>query len=465
MKLFDYPDIDVQFSQQVPSAAQSCIEWRETSTQDAINRHLNGESQLRTLLDSGQQWTYHTAPEQQGAFEVLTAARELTSGSWRKSDQHIALCFDEPNLGDALLCAVLAAWYQIPNFRKDGRANKSLTLSIVGPLANDEVDKRLAEAEGNAFTRYLTELPANELNPWSYRELVEELADAQGWDCKVFRYKELEQMGAGAFLAVARGSEHNEASIVRVHYRGDVDSVESVALVGKGVTIDTGGYNLKISGSMFGMNGDMGGSALVLGNLITASRRKQKINLTGWLAITDNYIGPRAFHSNEWVRALNGTTIEIVDTDAEGRMVLADTLTLASREHPKAVIDFATLTGACIGALSTRYSGCFTNHDPWFLPLIEAGKVSGERIWPFPMDADYDEHIKSSVADVMQCNPGKSSDHIDAARFLSRFVEPTVPWVHVDLSSAHHKGGLAHVPTDVTGYGVRLTQTLLSMLF
>lgn len=209
----------------------------------------------------------------------------------------------------------------------------------------------------------------------------------------------------------------------------------------------------------------MGGSALVLGNLITASRRKQKINLTGWLAITDNYIGPRAFHSNEWVRALNGTTIEIVDTDAEGRMVLADTLTLASREHPKAVIDYATLTGACIGALSTRYSGCFTNHDPWFLPLIEAGKISGERIWPFPMDADYDENIKSSVADVMQCNPGKSSDHIDAARFLSRFVEPTVPWVHVDLSSAHHKGGLAQVPTDVTGFGVRLTQTLLAMLF
>lgn len=465
MKLFDYPSIDVRFSQQVPAEAQSCIEWRSESVHTVINQHLNGEKSLTTLLESGQQWSFQSEPEQRSPFELLSAARGLVKGSWRKEDRHIALCFDNAELGDALLSATLAAWYQLPSFKKDSTKTPALTLTIVGPLANDEVEKRVAEAEGNAFTRYLSELPANELNPWSYREFVEELAEAEGWDCKVFRYKELQQMGAGAFLAVAQGSEHNEASIVRVHYRGDVDSVESIALVGKGITMDTGGYNLKISGSMFGMNGDMGGSALVLGNLLTAARRKQKINLTGWLAITDNHIGPKAFHANEWVRALNGTTIEIVDTDAEGRMVLADTLTLASREHPKAVIDYATLTGSCVGALSTRYSGCFTNHDAWLLPLIEAGKNSGERVWPFPMDADYDDHIKSDVADVLQCNPGKSSDHIDAARFLSRFIEPTVPWVHVDLSSARHKGGLAHVPTDVTGYGVRLTQCLLGLLF
>ncbi|MBU2863774.1 leucyl aminopeptidase family protein [Reinekea forsetii] len=465
MKLFDYPAIEVRFSQQVPGDAQSCIEWRKESTHNVINQHLNGETSLKTLLETGQQWTYQTEPESRSTFELLSAARDLVRGAWRKDDQHIALSFDNTELGDALLSAILAAWYQLPSFKKDSAKTPSLTLSITGPLANEEVEKRLAEAEGNAFTRYLSELPANELNPWSYRELVEDLAEAEGWDCKVFRYKELEQMGAGAFLAVARGSEHNEASIVRVHYRGDADSVESIALVGKGITMDTGGYNLKISGSMFGMNGDMGGSALVLGNILTASRRKQKVNLTGWLAITDNHLGPKAFHANEWVRALNGTTIEIVDTDAEGRMVLADTLTLASREHPKAVFDYATLTGACVGALSTRYSGCFTNHDAWFLPLIEAGKASGERVWPFPLDADYDDNIKSDVADVMQCNPGKSSDHIDAARFLSRFVEPSVPWLHIDLSSARHKGGLAHVPTDVTGYGVRLTQNLLSLLF
>lgn len=186
--------------------------------------------------------------------------------------------------------------------------------------------------------------------------------------------------------------------------------------------------------------------------------------MTVWLALTENHIGPQAYHANEWVRALNGTTIEVVDTDAEGRMILADTLTLASREKPQLVIDYATLTGACVGALSTRYSGAFTNNEDWVMPLISAGKASGERIWPFPLDIDYDENIKSSVADIQQCNPGKSSDHIDAARFLSRFVEPGVNWVHLDLSAAKHKGGLAHVPTDVNGFGVRLTQALIDRL-
>lgn len=276
MKLFDYPSIDVRFSQQVPAEAQSCIEWRSESVHTVINQHLNGEKSLTTLLESGQQWSFQSEPEQRSPFELLSAARGLVKGSWRKEDRHIALCFDNAELGDALLSATLAAWYQLPSFKKDSTKTPALTLTIVGPLANDEVEKRVAEAEGNAFTRYLSELPANELNPWSYREFVEELAEAEGWDCKVFRYKELQQMGAGAFLAVAQGSEHNEASIVRVHYRGDVDSVESIALVGKGITMDTGGYNLKISGSMFGMNGDMGGSALVLGNLLTAARRKQK---------------------------------------------------------------------------------------------------------------------------------------------------------------------------------------------
>jgi leucyl aminopeptidase/proline iminopeptidase len=465
MKAFDYANISVQTTASVPSETDACIEWRDSSEHSLINAQLKGERRLKSLLPSGVLWTYSKAPGQHSSFEILTLARALVMGSTRKEDTHITLVADTTELLDALLSALLTSQYELPNFKKDQNTAKTITISLVGPIEQSVVDQRVAEAEGNAFVRYLTALPANELNPWSYREMIEELAETEGWECRVYRYKELEQMGAGAFLSVARGSQDSEASIVRVHYKGDPDSIDTISLVGKGVTFDTGGYNLKISGSMFGMNSDMNGSAVVLGNLLTSARRKEKVNLTGWLAITENHIGPKAYQPNEWVRALNGTTIEIVDTDAEGRMILADTLTLASREHPKAVIDFATLTGSCVAALSTRYSGVFTNYEPWFLPLIETGKLSGERIWPFPIDADYDENIKSSVADVQQCNPGKSSDHIDAARFLSRFVEPNVRWVHVDLSSAVHKGGLAHVPTDITGFGVRLTQYLLKMLF
>jgi len=464
MKKFSYPLFQVEQMTTLGSDLDSCIEWCDRSGQDLINQQLKGEHRLQALLPNGLYWTYGTAPAEGSTFEYLTLARTQISGAVRAQDQQVALVADRAELLDALFSALLADCYRLPSFKKDARPQQNLRIALIGPITAERVAQRLAEAEGNAYARYLTELPANELNPWSYRELVEELAEAEGWDCRVYRYKELEQMGAGAFLAVARGSAHKEASIVRIHYHGDHDSVETVSLVGKGITMDTGGYNLKTAG-MFGMNADMNGSAIVLGNLLAATRRGAAVNLTGWLAIADNHIGPAAYHVNELIRALNGTTIEVVDTDAEGRMVLADTLTLASREHPKAVIDFATLTGSCVAALSTRYSGVFTNQEAWFLPLIESGKQSGERVWPFPIDADYDEHINSTVADIAQCHPGKSSDHIDAARFLSRFIEANVPWVHVDLSAAHHKTGLAHVPTAVTGFGVRFTQNLLKMLF
>ncbi len=464
MKKFDYPQFQVSVLAQLPAEVDACIEWREQSQQSFVNAQLKGERRLRTILPDGCQWSFAKAPGLHNSFEILTLARAAVAGALRSEDTHLALIADREELMDALLSAVLAAQYEMPSFSRHARPSRDLQISIVGDISPQRVSERLAEAEGNAFVRYLTALPANELNPWSYRELIEELAEIEGWDCRVYRYKELQQMGAGAFLSVAKGSDDKEASIVRIQYKGNPDCADSVALVGKGVTIDTGGYNLKTGGSMFGMNGDMNGSAVVIGNILTASLQNQKINLVGWIALTENHIGPNAYHANEWVKALNGTTIEVVDTDAEGRMILADTLTLASREHPLAVFDYATLTGACVGALSTRYSGAFTNHDAWIMPIIESGKVSGERVWPFPLDVDYDEHIKSKVADVQQCNSGKSSDHIDAARFLSRFVEPQVRWLHLDLSSANHKGGLAHIPTDITGFGIRLTQTLLKAL-
>ncbi|HEY1991027.1 MAG TPA: leucyl aminopeptidase family protein, partial [Gammaproteobacteria bacterium] len=153
--------------------------------------------------------------------------------------------------------------------------------------------------------------------------------------------------------------------------------------------------------------------------------------------------------------------IEIVHTDAEGRMVLSDTLALASKHRPGIMLDYATLTGSCIVALGTRYSGAFTRDGELGKAVIAAGLQSGERVWPLPVDADYDAELESEVADVKQCIIEAQADHILAARFLGRFVPDTVPWVHVDMSAAEHKGGLAHVPTDVTGFGVRFTLNLL----
>lgn len=360
---------------------------------------------------------------------------------------------------EALVAALLARQVQLPSFKADQAKGQELArISVELELDGQRL---LAEAKGNGLARWLSALPASELTPAKYRTVLEQLARDNGWQLEMYDQTRLDGMGAGAFLAVSKGSDNDEAAIVRLRYRPQ-GARAKVALVGKGLCFDTGGYNLKTS-HMFGMQGDMGGSAVALGTLWALSELGSDLEVDCWLALAENHIGPKAYKPNDLVRALNGTTIEVVDTDAEGRMVLADTLTLASRENPALVLDYATLTGACIRAIGTAQSGVFSNRDDWREALIAAGRQSGERVWPFPLDSDYDDNIESDVADIKQCHPGTSCDHIDAARFLSRFVEPGVNWVHVDLSAAEHKGGLGLVATEVTGFGVRFSlQALLN---
>jgi leucyl aminopeptidase len=234
-----------------------------------------------------------------------------------------------------------------------------------------------------------------------------------------------------------------------------------VALVGKGICFDTGGTNLKPHKSMLDMHTDMAGSAVALATIIALAELEAPIAADAWLAITENRIGPTAYRPQDVVTAVDGTTIQVIHTDAEGRMVLADALALAAREKPRFALDFATLTGACVAALTERMSGVFTN-EPRIAPaLVEAGRASGERVWNFPMDEDYDTDLESRVADVVQCLTEGKGDHIYAARFLQRFLPPNTPWAHVDLTSAVRSGGLAHVTTDVTGFGVRYALELL----
>jgi len=261
---------------------------------------------------------------------------------------------------------------------------------------------------------------------------------------------------------VAQGSPERDAGIMRLVYRPARGAKrKSVALVGKGICYDTGGTNLKPAKSMFGMHEDMQGSAVALGTLIALTRLQVNYPVECWLALATNHIGPKAYKPNDVITACDGTTIEIVHTDAEGRMVLADTLALASQKQPGLLIDYATLTGACVYSLGSAYSGVFTNRQAFNPTLIASGKDSGERVWPFPMDEDYDAALESTMADVKQCTIENESDHILAARFLQRFIKENVPWIHVDLAASNHKGGLAHIPTDTTGFGVRFTLNLL----
>jgi leucyl aminopeptidase len=196
---------------------------------------------------------------------------------------------------------------------------------------------------------------------------------------------------------------------------------------------------------------------------LAAARAKLPLAIDCWLAIAQNHISPRAYKQNDVVTALNGTTIEVVHTDAEGRMVLSDTLALAARGKPDLMIDFATLTGSMHTALGDRYSGIFATSEDIARQALAAASDSGERICVFPMDEDYDQALESPVADVKQCTLEGEADHILAARLLKRFTDEC-PWIHMDLSGSSCKGGLGAVGTDVTGFGVAWGHALLESL-
>jgi leucyl aminopeptidase len=392
-------------------------------------------------------------------FAVQTQARKAVQLLLDEQPASVTIVVqgDEAQRRQAAAAAVYAAWVNgapLPLHKKKADQRKPLQkIALYGFADTKSFAALKAQAEGNLLCRTLTVLPPNELTPGQYRKRVKELAKQQGWQLKEYDLKALRKMGAGAFVAVAQGSSEEDAAIVHLRYR-HAKAKHTVALVGKGICFDTGGHNLKPARHMHGMHEDMNGSAVALGILLAATQQKLPVNIDCWLAIAQNHISPKAYKQNDIVTALNGTTIEIMHTDAEGRMVLADTLTLASREKPDMLIDFATLTGSMAVALGARYSGVLGNRDALLQQAVQAGQQSGERLCAFPMDDDYEPALDSKVADIKQCTLDGEADHILAARFLKRFVEHDTPWLHVDLSASRCDGGLGSVASDVTGFGV-----------
>ncbi len=409
-----------------------------------------------------------TSPDQ-STFDRLTQARKALAGLQPPAPEALALaCFGlKPDAAgracEAFVAAALAADFRLPTYKSEpDKATRLREIHIYGHAAKHGYARTVAEARGNNLARYLTALPPNELTPGNYRRRVEKLAREHGWKSEFLDIPKLKKLGAGAFLAVAQGSPEPDAGILHLHYAPKKKPTgKPLALVGKGICFDTGGTNLKNAKYMHGMHEDMQGSAVALGTLLALTELKADFPVDCWMALAQNHVGPKSYKQNDVIKAANGKSIEVMHTDAEGRMILADTLTLASRAKPKLVIDYATLTGACIGALSTRMSGTLTNRAEWIPTLIAAGEASGERVWPFPLPDDYKDALKSDVADIKQCTLDNDADHILAAVFLKQFLANDPDWVHVDLAAGNHKGGLAHIPSDVTGFGVRLTLNLL----
>ena len=403
-------------------------------------------------------------------FELLTAARRAIELALEHNPKELLVSLhgcppgEAAAIAEALASAALARLVPLPVAKRTAPPAATLArIRVHGKGVTLDVPRIRAEAEGTGLVRQLAALPPNELTPGRYRERVAQLAGERDLRYEFHDLAALKRRGAGAFLAVVQGSSTADAGIVHLGYRPAAArrGIPRIALVGKGICYDTGGVNLKPARQMFGMHQDMTGSAVALATLLTLQRLAVPFAVDCWLALAANHVGPDAYQPNDVVHAADGTSIEVVHTDAEGRMLLADALLLATAGKPTLTIDYATLTGTCIYALGKSYSGVFTNRPALLNLLTETGRASGERVWPFPFDADYDKLLESAVADIKQCALDGEADHILAARFLGRFVQNGVPWIHLDLASANRKGGLAHVASDETGFGVRYTCRLL----
>ena len=449
--------------------------WRKIPHGDNVKSLLRRKSAGRqpaisTRIDNKRQTALYVGTLQAGAnaFETLTFGRKMVAAALAEKAGNVGiwvLGFDADAVASIVArvtAAALAAAYPLPAFKSGSQAAKIKSIKVLGLDRRLDLARVRAEAEGNNLARCLTALPPNKLDASSYVRLLRMLAKEEGWQFRKYNVRELKKMGAGAFLAVAQGNADDSAAIVRLRYRPKSKSARPIlTLVGKGIIFDTGGTNLKPFASMLDMHIDMGGSAVAVASLLAMTRMRRPEAVDCWLAITENRTGPTAYKSQDVITALNGKTVQTIHTDAEGRMALADALVLACRDQPKLIIDYATLTGACVSAVTSRYSGVFTNRPRWHPILKRAGRDSGERVWPFPIGGEFLEELKSNTADLSQCAPNGGGDHILAATFLNEFVDKDIPWVHVDLSACQRKGGLAHVPTELTGFGVLYTMDLL----
>jgi leucyl aminopeptidase len=328
-------------------------------------------------------------------------------------------------------------------------AREGEKVSILEPALGS--GKSIAEATNLA--RDMGNEPANYMTPSRMAETAQELANKYGLGHRVFDQGDMEAMGMGALLGVARGSSQ-PPKLITLTYKGDERSQEAIGFLGKGITFDSGGISIKPSEGMGDMKADMAGAATVIAALAAIAQLKPKINVTGIVPATENLPSGTALKPGDILKAMNGKTIEVISTDAEGRLILADALSYGVKQGLSPLIDLATLTGACRIALGLSYGGLFGNDQDWIDKALKAAEASGERMWHMPMPEEYKEQIKSEIADVKNTG-NRYGGAITAALFLAEFVDRT-PWVHIDIAGprlSHKESG--YIVKGATGFGVR----------
>jgi leucyl aminopeptidase len=316
--------------------------------------------------------------------------------------------------------------------KKSEKRVQSVTLLVpsVTDALRSAVERGVVIAESQNLARDLINEPANRLTPSGLAERARAVAAESGLECEVLDRDRMRQLGMGALLGVAQGSDEPPVLIV-LRYNGE-GSGDHLALVGKGVTFDTGGISIKPADGMEKMKYDMAGGAAVIGAMRAIGRLRPRARVTGFIPAVENHISGRAQRPGDIVTSLSGKTIEVLNTDAEGRLILADALTWALRQGCTHLVDAATLTGAIVVALGHHYIGGFTTDEAFLAKVRGAATAEGERIWPFPLDDDYKDYLKSAFADLPNVG-GRPAGAITAAWFLKEFAGDK-PWVHLDIA-------------------------------
>lgn len=413
-----------------------------------------------TLIGLGKKADQNEKQWQKVGSSLLGVLEASPKGTAEAEIHSLGKANDAEVAANIALGALLKSWRFEKYFTKKPKEELSSAkeLTLITPNVK-EAEKAFTPlshlADGIFLTRHLITEPSNVMTP----DVLSKAADSlkkEGLKVEVYGEKDLQKMGLNALLAVGQGSEH-ESKLVVMRWEGGSKNETPLAFVGKGVTFDTGGISIKPAQGMEEMKFDMAGAGVVIGLMKTLANRKAKVNAVGVIGIVENMPSGSAQRPGDVVTSLSGQTIEVINTDAEGRVVLADVLWYTQdRFKPKLMIDLATLTGAVIIALGMERAGLFTSDENLSKKLMAAGENVSELLWPLPLDEVYDKDINSDIADMKNVGNGRNAGSITAAKFLERFTNK-VPWAHLDIA------GVTWAPKDLpfcvkgaTGFGVRL---------
>jgi len=432
----------------------------------AVEQFIDDAGTLRRVIvvGTGAGSSPAEASEKLGGTAV---ARLQTSGETRAVIDVSGLGFDADAAARVGLAAALRAW-RYDRYRTTLKDKQKPTLGEVivvggGDGAAQRYANRWAPVyEGVSLTRELVTEPANIIYPETFVERVRSSVEGSGLEVEVLDRAAMEKLGMGALLGVAQGSAR-EGRVLILKWNGGAEGSKPVAFVGKGVTFDTGGISIKPAQGMESMKWDMGGAGAVAGAMKALALRKANANIVGICGLVENMPGGNAQRPGDVVTSMSGQTVEVINTDAEGRLVLADALTYVQRNFkPATIIDLATLTGAILISLGHEWAGLFSNNDELASQLQHVGEESGDRLWRMPLAEPFDRLIDSPIADMKNVGP-REGGSITAAQFIQRFIDKGVRWAHIDMAGkAWSEKPNTTYDKGATGFGVRLLDEYVS---